>query len=87
MIPLIPRRRNLRLDPLGGETSTPLSSNLVSIPTMGRSKSIIHRMPVAGKVLSMDQRKADNPIVRAVEDDDGDTADIPARTELLCSIR
>jgi hypothetical protein len=91
-----PKATNLRLDSLGGETSTPITkshhdSNESSIDFDDGETKENHRMPVAGKVLLIDlqedgQQKADDPIVRAMEDDDGETADNPTRTALLCSI-
>jgi hypothetical protein len=89
-----PKATIQRLDPLGGETYTPIikslhDSNETGIDSNdGETKEYQH-MPVAGKSLLIDPQEDGQhcriSIVRAIEDRDGETADTPTRTELLCS--
>ncbi len=90
-----PNATNQRLDPLGGETSTPIMKsrhdpNESGIDSNAGETKEYHRMPVAGKALLIDPHEESQhcraSIVRVIEDRDGETADNPTRTELLCSI-
>ncbi len=90
-----PNATNQRLDPLGGETSTPIMKsrhdpNESGIDSNAGETKEYHRMPVAGKALLIDPHEESQhcraSIVRVIEDCDGETADNPTRTELLCSI-
>jgi hypothetical protein len=90
-----PKATIQRLVTLGGETFTPIIKSLhVSNETGidsndGETKEYQH-MPIAGKALLIDPQEDGQHcrvrIVRAIEDRDGETADTPTRTELLCSI-
>ena len=98
---LDPNAKNLRLDPLGGETSTPIiksrhDSNESGIDSNDGETKEYHRMPVfhasgtVGKTFLMDPQEDGQRfrarIVRAIEDHDAETADNPDRIQFLCSI-
>jgi hypothetical protein len=90
--------KNPRLDPLVGETSTPITksrhdSNESGIDSNDGETKEYHHMPVfhpsvlVGKALLMDPHKDGHRFrartVRAIEDDDGETADNPTYGALI----
>jgi hypothetical protein len=83
------------LDPLGGETSTPIiksrhDSNESGIDSNDGETKEYHHEPAFDKTFLMDPQEDGQcfrtRIVRAIEDHDGEPADTPTRIEFLCSI-
>jgi hypothetical protein len=94
---LDPKAKNLRLDPLGGETSTPIIIKSRHDSDSGENKEYQHTpMPVfhpsdlVGRTFLMDPQENGQRfrarIVRAIENHDGDIEDNPTRIQFLCSV-
>jgi hypothetical protein len=83
------------LDPLGGETSTPIiksrhDSNESGIDSNDGETKEYHHEPALGKTFLMDPQEDGQcfrtRIVRAIEDHDGELADNPTRTYIVRAI-